>query len=120
MLSWDPAAQTDNPIHSTQVKGMLRGYVNHAASLDKKGAVPLTEAEIHTMLSSIKHMLDQTASHEQQLLLRDDLLFSILWQTCFRGCNAGSIRLDNIALPKPLWLALLLTVGQKLYSSWMV
>ena len=55
----------------------------------------MTEAEMYVMLS----MQEQAEGVEQLLLLRDGLLFSLLWQTSFRGCNAGSIRLDNIALP---------------------
>lgn len=31
--SWDSAARTGKPLHSIQVKGMLRGYVNVAADL---------------------------------------------------------------------------------------
>ena len=38
-------------------------------------------------------------THEQLLLLRDGMLFSLLWKSCFRGFNAGSLRLDNILLP---------------------
>lgn len=36
---------------------------------------------------------------DQLLLLRDGFIFSLLWQSCFRGFNAGSIRLQNIVLP---------------------
>ena len=36
---------------------------------------------------------------EQLLLIRDGLVFSLLWQTCFRGFNAGGVRLDNLVLP---------------------
>ena len=110
-------------MHSTQVKGMLKGYANHAASLgyQRKGAVPLTEAEMRTMLSNMMKMLDQTASHTQLLLLRDGLLFSLLWQTSFRGSNAGSIRLDNLLLPtgenavSHLYPAVKLPVGARLH-----
>ena len=39
--------------------------------------------------------------HQHQLLpvLRDGMLFSLLWQSCFRGHNAGAVRLDNIRMP---------------------
>ncbi len=36
---------------------------------------------------------------DQLLLLRDGFIFSLLWQSCFRGFNAGGIRLQNIVLP---------------------
>ena len=32
-------------------------------------------------------------------MLQDGLLPSVLWQTCFRGFDAGRIRLNNIVLP---------------------
>ena len=56
--NWDPATQTGNPMHSMQVKNMLKGYANHATELgyQKRGAVPLTQLEMHTMLSSMFQM----------------------------------------------------------------
>jgi len=99
---WDPATQRGNPMHSMQIRGMLRGYSNHAAKAgyEKKGAVPLTEAEMHLLLSSMHNQFSNSTDSTQQLLmLRDGLLFSLLWQTCFRGFNAGGVRLDNIVLP---------------------
>ena len=47
---WDPGTEGDNPVQSMQ-----RGYSNHAAKAGsaKKGAVPLTEAEMHMLLSSV-------------------------------------------------------------------
>ena len=54
---WDSATQTGNPMHSMQIRGMLRGYANHAAKAgyEKKGAlaVHLTEAEMYLLLSSM-------------------------------------------------------------------
>ena len=101
-VNWDPATQQGNPLHSMQVKNMLKGYANHATELgyQKKGAVPLTQPEMHTMLSSMFQLLLKTTDQAQKLLLvRDGLLFSILWQTCYRGFNAGGVRLENIVLP---------------------
>ena len=70
---------------------MLPGYYYH-----QKGAKPLTEAEMHAMLSStqqkLKTAVDHTSSHEQLLLVRDGLPFSILWQgrkwlcCCWHSC----------------------------------
>ncbi len=99
---WDTATQQGNPMHSMQVRSMLKGYANHATELgyQKKGAVPLTQAEMHTLLNSMYQMLSNTTDTAQQLLLvQDGLLFSILWQTCYRGFNAGGVRLGNIVLP---------------------
>ncbi len=67
---------------------------------EKKGAAPLTQPEMHTMLNSMFQLLFKITDQAQQLLLvRDGLLFSILWQTCYRGFNAGGVRLENIVLP---------------------
>ena len=99
---WTSATQTGNPMHSIQIKTMLTGYSNHAAELgyQKKGAVPLSAAEMEMLLCSLhdKHH-SMTGSTESLLLLTDGLLLSLLWQTCFRGFNAGGLRLDNILLP---------------------
>ena len=96
-----PATQTGNPMHSIQIKTMLTGYANHAAELgyQKQGPVPLSAAEMEMLLCSLrdKHH-SMTGSTESLLLLRDGLLLSLLWQTCFRGFHAGSLRLDNILL----------------------
>jgi len=52
----------------------------------QEGAVPLTQAEMHTLFSSIHQMLSKTTDQAQQLLLvRDGLLLSILWQACYRA-----------------------------------
>ena len=65
-------------MHSLQVRSMLKGYANHAKEpgYQKRGAVPLTQAEMHTLLSSMHQMLSNTTDTAQQLLLvRDGLLF---------------------------------------------
>jgi len=79
---WGTATQQGNPMHSMQVRSMLKGYANHATELGyhKRGAVPLTQAEMHTLLNSMYQMLSNTNDTAQQLLLvRDGLLFSIWW-----------------------------------------
>ena len=84
---------------------MLKGHGNHAMQLgyQKKGAVPLTEAEMQLLLQSMHRACTSTSTstdpQQQLLLLRDGMLFSLLWQSCFRGFNAGALRLDNIVLP---------------------
>ena len=96
---WDTATQQGKPMHSMQVRSMLKGYANHATELgyQKKGEVPLTQAEMHALLNQ---MLSSTTDTAQQLLLvRDGLLFSILWQTRYRAFNAGGVRLANTVLP---------------------
>ena len=62
--------------------------------------MPFTKDKMHILLSSMQQMLSHTTDAAQQLLIvRDGLLFSILWQTCYRGFNAGGVRLENIVLP---------------------
>ena len=97
---WNSATQTGNPMHSIQIKTMLTGYANHAAELgyQKKGAVSAAEMEMLLCSLHDKHH-SMTGSTESLLLLRDGLLLSLLWQTCFRGFNAGGLRLDIILLP---------------------
>ena len=36
---------------------------------------------------------------ERLLLIRDGLIFSMLWQSSFRGFNVGALRLSNIVTP---------------------
>ena len=99
---WNRATQTRNPMHSIQIKTMLTGYANHAAECvyQKTGADPLSAAEMAMLLCSLhdKHH-SMTGSTESLLLLRDGLLLSLFWQACFRGFNAGGLRLDNILSP---------------------
>ena len=49
---WDPAAQLGNPMHSRQIRDLIKGYHNQAAALgyQKRGAVPLTEPEMLQLL----------------------------------------------------------------------
>ena len=86
---WNLATQTGNPMLSVQVRTMLKGYGNHATQLgyQKRGALPLTEAEMELLLQSMLSQCNSSSTdmHAQLLLLRDGMLFSLLWQSCFRG-----------------------------------
>ena len=70
---------------SVQVRTMLKGYGNHATQLgyQKRGASPLTEAEMQLLLQSMLNQCNSssTDTHAQLLLLRDGMLFSLLWQS---------------------------------------
>ena len=63
------------------------------------GAVPLEEAEMLQLLDRLCHDLKSAPLEQQLLLVRDGLILSLLWQSCFRGFNAGAVRLDNLVLP---------------------
>ena len=93
--------QARQPTHSTQIRNMLKGYSNHAAELAcrKLGAVPLSEDKMRGLLCNMLQQLSTASGSEQLLLIRDGLLLSLLWQSCFRGFDAGSVRLSNITLP---------------------
>ena len=55
---------------------------------------------MHTLVKIIHWSCSSnTDQRELLVLLRDGMLFSLLWQTCFRGYNAGALRPDNIWLP---------------------
>ncbi len=99
---WDSTTQKVNSMHSTQIRSMLKDQGNHAAGLgyQKRGAVCHTEPEMRMLLSIMHNMYASTADEAQMLLLLcDGLLFNWLWHTCFRGFNAGGLRLYNIVLP---------------------
>ena len=101
---WNPASQTGNPMHSVQIRSLLKGYNSHAAELGYQSwgisAVPLTEPEMLCLLQSMATTCSNsnTDQHQQLFLLRDGMLFSLLWQSRFRGFNAGALRLENIVL----------------------
>ncbi|DBB13186.1 TPA: hypothetical protein ACH3X3_004934 [Trebouxia sp. C0006] len=82
---------------------MLKGYGNHATQLgyQKIWAVPLTEAAMKLLLQSMHETCNSSSTypHQQMLLLRDGMLFSLLWQSCVRGFNADALRLDSVVLP---------------------
>ena len=58
-------------MHNMQVSSMLKGYCKHAAALgnQKTGVMPLTQPELHTVLSSVLEMLHMADTAQQQLLV---------------------------------------------------
>ena len=55
---WDPATSAGNPMHSVQVRDLIKGYHNQAAGLgyQKRGAVPLAESKM-LLPAARAHML---------------------------------------------------------------
>ena len=88
-------------MESLHIRELVKGYKNHAAELGycKRGAVPFTEADMMQLLHTMYLQLQNTTCTDQLLMIRDGFIFSLLWQSCFRGFNAGSVRLANIVLP---------------------
>ncbi|KAL0040328.1 hypothetical protein WJX77_003603 [Trebouxia sp. C0004] len=98
---WNPQTQQGNSVESFHIREFIKGYKNHAAELgyQKRGAVPLEEADMIQLLQQLYLQQQTLTGTDQLLLLRDGFIFSLLWQSCFRGFNAGGIRLQNIVLP---------------------
>ncbi len=67
----DVAAQLGNPMHSMQIKDMIKGYHNQAAELgyQKRGAVALEEAEMVQVLERMCSNLTSAPLQEQLLLM---------------------------------------------------
>lgn len=105
---WNAHIQQGNPLESLHVREFIKGYKTHAAELgyQKRGAVPFSgsqalqeEADMIQLLQQLYLQQQTLTGTDQLLLLRDGFIFSLLWQSCFRGFNAGGIRLQNIVLP---------------------
>lgn len=98
---WNPHSQQGNPIESLHIREFAKGYKNHATDLgyQKRGVVPLEEADMIQLLQQLYLQQQTLTGTVQLLLLRDGFIFSLLWQSCFRGFNAGGIRLQDIKLP---------------------
>ena len=98
---WKPHSQQGNPVESLHIREFITGYKNHAAELgyQKKRGVPLEEADMIQLLQQLCFQQQTLTGIDQLLLLRDGFIFSLLWQSCFRGFNAEGIRLKNIVLP---------------------
>lgn len=99
--AWDPQRQQGNPVESLHLREFVKGYKQHATELgyQKRGAVPLEEAEMIQLLQRLYLQQQTKTGKDQLLLLRDGFIFSLLWQSSFRGFNAGGMRLQNIVLP---------------------
>ena len=80
---------------------MTKGYKADAASkgYEQRAAEPIYSGKIKAMLEFLLDKQQGTAGHTRLLLIRDGLLISMLWQSCFRGFNVGDLRLDNIRTP---------------------
>lgn len=59
------------------------------------------KTEMQLLLQSMRDNCSNTGtdSNYQMLLLRDGMLFSLLWQLVFGGCSAGAPTLNHVVLP---------------------
>ena len=51
------------------------------------------------MLEFLRLKQQTLPSKDKLLLIRDGLLISVLWQSCFRGFNVAELRLEDIRTP---------------------
>ncbi|KAA6417920.1 MAG: hypothetical protein FRX49_12078 [Trebouxia sp. A1-2] len=98
---WDAETLQGNPTQSDLLRRLTKGYGTDAAEqgYEKKAAVPITQAEILQLLQYLHQKQASQTGTKKLLSIRDGLAICILWQSCFRGFNAGGMRLDNIRLP---------------------
>ena len=98
---WNPVTMQGNPMLSNQVKRMTKGYKADAAAkgYEQRAAEPIYSGKIHALLEFLLGKQQTMTGKERLLLIRDGLLISMLWQSCFRGFNVGELRLENIRTP---------------------
>ena len=98
---WNPATLQGNPTLSNQLQRMTKGYKADAASkgYEQRAAEPIYSDKIRAMLAFLMAKQQGLALKDKLLLLRDGLIISMLWQSCFRGFNVGELRLENVRMP---------------------
>ena len=98
---WNPMTMQGNPMLSNQLKRMTKGYKSDAASkgYEQRAAEPIYSGKIKAMLEFLMLKQQTIPSKDKLLLIRDGLLISMLWQSCFRGFNVGELRLEKIRTP---------------------
>ena len=94
----EPSNHAGESTLSNQLQRMTKRYRADAASkgYEQRASEPIYSSKIQAMLQLLMSKQQGLACKDQLLLLRDGLIISMLWQTCFRGFNVGDIRLENI------------------------
>ena len=98
---WNPFTVQGNPMLSNQVKRMTKGYKVDAAAkgYEQRAAEPIYSGKIHALLEFLLCKQQTLTGKHRLLLIRDGLVISMLWQSCFRGFNVRELRLENIRTP---------------------
>ncbi|GAB4815694.1 hypothetical protein N2152v2_002740 [Parachlorella kessleri] len=116
---WDEAARSGNPIHSKDITVFKLGYARQtaAAGFEEGSAIEWRESEVQQLVQGLdaravlklaEYQLcaghgrthgAQQALQEALLLDRDAFAVVYLWQSMQRGKEAGSLALDDFALP---------------------
>ena len=90
-----------NPMLSNQLRRMSTGYTAVAKSqgYEPQAAEPIYSGKIKALLQHLLHQQQHSTEADKLLLIRDGLIISMLWQSCFRSFNVGGLRLSNIKTP---------------------
>lgn len=80
---------------------LRKGYAKAAAEKGYRqlSARPWTKQEVTNVLDYLQRRTAKATGVPKLLLMRDALVFTLLWQTKSRGNNAGMWRLENLRLP---------------------
>ena len=79
-------------MHSIQVTrwpGATTNMLQIGSGLPEEGSSALDSSGAHTLGEHAQVLQQQHGPAQLLLVLRDGMLFSLLWQSCFRGSNAG-------------------------------
>ena len=86
-----PVGMQGNPMLSNQLRRMVKGFKADAASkgYQQRAAEPIYSGKIQAMLQFLLAKQYPLTGKDKLLLIRDGLLISMLWQSCFRGVQCG-------------------------------
>ena len=98
---WNADTLKGNPMLSNQLRRVTKGYTAVAKSqgYEPQAAEPIYSGKIRTLLQHLLQQQQHSTEADKLLLIRDGLIISMLWQSCFRGFNVGALRLSNIKAP---------------------
>ena len=100
-IEWNQVTMQGNPMLSNKLRRMTKGYKAEATSkgYEQRAAEPIYSGKIQAMLQFLWAKQHSLTGKDKLLLIRDGLLISMLWQSCFRGFNVGELRLENLKTP---------------------
>ena len=79
---------------SNKLRRMTKGYSTEAGEqgYQQQAAVPIYSSKIQALLQLLMQQQQDSSGTDRLLLLRDGLMISLLWQSCFRGFNVGALK----------------------------
>ena len=83
---WNADTLKGNPMLSNQLRRMTKGYTAVAKSqgYEPQAAEPIYSGKIKALLQHLLHQQQHSTKADKLLLIRDGLIISMLWQSCFR------------------------------------